>query len=58
MFVALESAVFMGKNYVDKFHSITKETDLTFTPMFISARLVFIQDDISGVETNCGEKIG
>ena len=49
MSVTLETAVFMGKNYLDHFHFIT---NLTLKQMFeISARLVFEQDEISGMET-------
>ena len=52
MSVTLESAVFMGKNYLDKCHSTTNTKDLTMKQMFdISARLVSEQDEISGVET-------
>ena len=52
MSVTLESAVFMGKNYLDNLHSITNTKDLTLKQMFdISARLVSEQDEISGVET-------
>ena len=52
MSVTLESAVFMGKNYLDNCHSITNTKDLTLKQMFdISARLVSEQDEISGVET-------
>ena len=41
MSVALESAVFMGKNYSDKCHSITNTRDLTLKPMFdISEKFV------------------
>ena len=50
--VTLESAVFMGKNYLDNLHSITNTKDLTLEQMFdISAILVSEQDEISGVET-------
>ena len=46
MSVTLESAVFMGKNYSDNWHSITMKQ------MFDrSARLVSEQDEISGLET-------
>ena len=39
MSVTLESAVFMGKNFLDNFHSITNTKDLTLKQMFdISAR--------------------
>ena len=52
MSVTLESALFMGKNYLDNCHSITNTKDLTLKQMFdISARLVSEQDEISGVET-------
>ena len=52
MSVTLESAVFMGKNYLDNCHSITNTRDLTLKLMFdISARLVSEQYEISGVET-------
>ena len=52
MSVTLESAVFMGKNYLDNCHSITNTKDLTLKHMFdISARFVSEQDEISGVET-------
>ena len=49
--VTLESAVLMGKNYLDNCHSITNTKDLTLKQMFdISARLVCEQDEISGME--------
>ena len=52
MTVTLESAVFMGKNYLDNRLSIANTTDLTLKQMFdISARLVSEQDEISGLET-------
>ena len=52
MSVTLESAVFMGKNYVDNCHSITNTKDLTLKQMFdISAKLVSEQDEIDGVKT-------
>ena len=52
MSVTMESAVFMGKNYLDNCHSITNTNDLTLKRMFdISARLVSEQDEISGLET-------
>ena len=52
MFVTLESALFMGKNYLDNWHSIKNTEDLTMKQMFdISARLVSEQDEIYGVET-------
>ena len=52
MSVTLESAVFMGKKYLDNCHSITNTKDLTLKQMFdISTRLVSEQDEISGLET-------
>ena len=52
MSVTLESAVFMGKNYLDNRHSITHTKDLTLKHMFdMSERLVSEQDEISGMET-------
>ena len=52
MSVTRESAVFMGKNFLDNRHSVTNTKDLTLKQMFdISARLVSEQDEISGLET-------
>ena len=52
MSVTLESAVFMGKNYLNNCQSIANTTDLTLKQMFdISTRLVSEQDEISGLET-------
>ena len=52
MSVTMESAVFMGKNYLDNCHSIANTKDLTLKQMFdISTRLVSEQDEISGLET-------
>ena len=52
MTVTMESAVFMGKNHLNKCQSIANTTDLTLKLMFdISARLVSEQDEISGLET-------
>ena len=52
MSVTLESAPFMGKNYLDNCHSITNTRDLTLKQMFDkTARLESEQDEISGVET-------
>ena len=52
MTVTMESAVFMGKNYLNKCQSIADTTDLTLKQMFdISTRLVSEQDEISGLET-------
>ena len=51
--VTMESAVFMGKNYLDTCHSITNTRDLTLKQMFdISAKLVSEPDEIFGLETN------
>ena len=53
MSLTLESAVFMGKNYSDNWHSIKNTKDLTMKHMFdISTRLVSEQDEISGMETS------
>ena len=52
MSFTLESAVFMGKNYLNNCQSIVNTTDLTLKQMFDkSTRLVSEQDEISGVET-------
>ena len=52
MSLTMESAVFMGKNYLNNCHSITNTKDLTLKQMFdISTRLVSEQDGISGSET-------
>ena len=52
MTVTMESAVFMGKNYLNNCQSITNTKDLTLKQMFdISTRLVSEQDEISGLET-------
>ena len=52
MAVTMESAVSMGKNYLDNCHSITNTRDLALKQIFdISARLVSEQDEISGLET-------
>ena len=53
MSVTFESAVFMGKNYLDNCHSITNTRDLTLKQMFdISEKLIAgQQDDIYGVNT-------
>ena len=52
MFVTMESAVFMGMNYLNNCHSIANTKDLTLKQKFdISARLVSEQDEISGMET-------
>ena len=52
MTVTMESAVFMGKNYLNNCQSIANTIDLTLRQMFdISTRLVSEQDEISGLET-------
>ena len=52
MTVAMESAICMGKNYLNNCHSIANTKDLTLKQMFdISTRLVSEQDEISGLET-------
>ena len=52
MSVTLESAVFMGKNYSDNWHSTKNTKDLIMKQMFdISAKLVSEQDEIYGVKT-------
>ena len=52
MTVAMESAIFMGKNHLNNCQSIANTTDLTLKQMFvISTRLVFEQDEISRLET-------
>ena len=52
MSVTMESAVFMGKNYLNNCHSIANTADLTLKQMFdISTKLVSEQDEISGLET-------
>ena len=58
MSATLESAVFMGKNYLDNRHSITNAKDLTLKQMFdTSARLVSTLDEISGMETIGDERV-
>ena len=52
MTVTMESAVLMGKNYLNNCQSIVNTTDLTPKQMFdISTRLVSEQNGISGLET-------
>ena len=52
MSVILESAIFMGKNYLNNCQSIVNTTDLTLKEMFDkSTRLVSEQNEISGLET-------
>ena len=49
MTVTMESAAFMGKNYLNNCQFIANTTDLTLKQMFdISTRLVSEQDGISG----------
>ena len=51
MAVTMESAVFMGKDYLNNCQSIANTTDLTLKQMFdTSTRLVSEQDEISGLE--------
>ena len=59
MTVTMESAVFMGKNYLNKCQSIANTTDLKLKQMFnTSTRVVSEQDEISGLETNGWENHG
>ena len=52
MSVTMESAVFMGKNYLNNCQSIVNTTDLTRKQMFnMSTKLVSEQDEVSGLET-------
>ena len=52
MTVTMESAVFMGENFLNNCQSVTNTKDLTLKQMFdISTRLVSEQDEISGLET-------
>ena len=52
MTLTMESAVFMGKNYLNNCQSIANTTDLTLKQMFdISAKLVSEQDEMYGVTT-------
>ena len=52
MTVTMESAVSMGKNYLNSCQSIANTTDLTIKQMFdIYTRLVSEQDEISELET-------
>ena len=52
MSVTMESAVFMGKNFLNTCQSNENTTDLTLKQMFnISTRLVSEQDEISGLGT-------
>ena len=52
MTVTMESAIFMGKNYLNNCQSIVNTTDLTLKQVFdISTKLVSEQDEISGLDT-------
>ena len=52
MTVTMESAVFMGKNYLNNCPSIANTKDLTLKQMFdIFTKLVSEQDEISRLET-------
>ena len=53
MSVTMESALFMGKNYLNNCHSIANTKDLTMKQMFdISAKLITEQsDEIQGKKT-------
>ena len=52
MTVTMESAAFMGKNYLNNCQAIAYTIDLTIRQMFdISTRLVSEQDEISGLKT-------
>ena len=52
MSVTMESAVFMGKNYLNNWYSMKNTKDLTKKQMFdISAKLVSEQDETYGVKT-------
>ena len=52
MVLVSESAVFMGKNYLNNCQSIVNTTDLTLKQMSdTSTRLVSEQNEISGLET-------
>ena len=52
MTVTMESAVFMGKNYLNNCQSIANTTDLTLKQMFdLSTKLESEEDEISGLET-------
>ena len=52
MSVTLESALFIGKNYSDNWHSIKNTKDLTMKQMFdISVKLVSEQGEIYGMKT-------
>ena len=52
MSVTMESAVFMGKNYLNNCQSSANTKDLTLKQMFDkTTKLVSEQDEISGLET-------
>ena len=57
MSVTLESATFMGKNYLNNWHSIANTKDLTLKQMFdISTKLVGEQEEIFNVDKIHWEK--
>ena len=52
MFVIMESAIFMGKNFQNNRNSVVNIADLTLKQMFdTSAKLVSEQEEISSLET-------
>ena len=51
MSVTMESAVFMGKNYLNNCDSIANTKDLTLKQMFDISTRLSEQDEISGLET-------
>ena len=55
MCVSMESAVFVGKNYLDNCHSITNTKDVTLKQIFSICKIVSEQDEISGVQNWLGE---
>ena len=58
MSATLESAVFMGKNNSDNWHSIKNAKDFTMKQMLdISAKLVSEQDEIYGMKKLIGKII-
>ena len=58
MTVTMESAIFMGKNYLNNCQFFKNTKDLTMKQMFdISAKLVSEQDEISGLEQLVGKVI-
>ena len=55
MTVTMESAVFMGKNYLNKCHSIVNTTDLTLKQMFDTP---FRVSDVNKSAVSCGCAVG